>query len=99
MLFLKQKAVKDDKLHVNHSSFFKDLPSHLDELEEFYFVLESKVKSDVLLKGYTNLINGFKNILTKKGIKVMKCQGISYDPEKHHASLQISSNQLPENET
>ena len=97
VLFLKQKVVKDDSLHVINVSFFKDLLSHLDDLEEFYHVLESETDSDVLIESLANLINGFKTILRKKGIKVMKCQGISYNPEKHHASLQISSNQLPEN--
>lgn len=97
MLFLKQKAIKDDKLCANNISFFKELLSHLDELEEFYYILESKVKSDVLFKGYINLVKNFKILLRKKDIKAMKCRGNSYNPEKHHASLHINSDQLPEN--
>jgi molecular chaperone GrpE len=68
-------------------------------MEDFQRALESANKKhdiESLKKGIEIIVNHFKNLLAKKGLKEIKSVGKPFDPDLHEALLQEETDEYPE---
>ncbi len=89
-----RKRLDKEKAEFAKYANYELIKQLLPALDNFEHALKNLAKHDKkLLKGIEIIYNQFRDILGKEGLEKIKSEGEKFDPQVHHAVMQIESNE------